>query len=176
MNSSPASARVPRRDQTDAPPPTPPFRPDTAEAAVLDRERFMREIRTMAGLELPGIPAVYDIGIDEAHARSTARSTRSARDWCTCLSVRGDQRLRVQPGIRTCSIRAFAGIGERRCVYPIPGPRRSGLGGFWYAVRGHRGAVRSRRRGDEWWRSVQTVWLLIGADATVAELGVSATG
>jgi serine/threonine protein kinase len=57
------------------PPPGPAFRPgtaeaaDLAEAAALDRERFLREIRTMAGLELPGIPAVYDFGTEESTDR-----------------------------------------------------------------------------------------------------------
>ncbi|WP_345638046.1 protein kinase domain-containing protein [Rugosimonospora acidiphila] len=40
-----------------------------AEAAALDRERFLREIRTTARLELPGIPAVYDFGIEESTGR-----------------------------------------------------------------------------------------------------------
>lgn len=34
-----------------------------AEAAATDRERFLREIRTTARLEHPGIPAVYDFGV-----------------------------------------------------------------------------------------------------------------
>jgi serine/threonine protein kinase len=40
-----------------------------AGAAALDRERFLREIRTTARLELPGIPAVYDFGIEESSGR-----------------------------------------------------------------------------------------------------------
>jgi len=40
-----------------------------AEAAALDRERFLREIRTMARLELPGVPAVYDFGVEEPTGR-----------------------------------------------------------------------------------------------------------
>jgi hypothetical protein len=40
-----------------------------ADAAALDRERFLREIRTMARLELPGIPAVYDFGVEEPSER-----------------------------------------------------------------------------------------------------------
>ncbi|WP_344128323.1 protein kinase domain-containing protein [Luedemannella flava] len=36
-----------------------------AEAAATDRERFLREIRTTARLEHPGIPAVYDFGVEE---------------------------------------------------------------------------------------------------------------
>lgn len=49
--------------------------PGTPEAEVLalaaatDRERFLREIRTTARLELPGIPAVYDCGIEESSDR-----------------------------------------------------------------------------------------------------------
>ena len=38
-------------------------------AAAVDRERFLREIRTTARLELPGIPAVYDFGIEESSGR-----------------------------------------------------------------------------------------------------------
>ncbi|RKF25536.1 serine/threonine-protein kinase [Micromonospora globbae] len=40
-----------------------------AEAAAADRERFLREIRTTAKLELPGIPAVYDFGVEESTGR-----------------------------------------------------------------------------------------------------------
>src|SRR5438874_11861106 len=40
-----------------------------AEATALDRERFLREIRTTARLELPGIPAVYDFGVEETTGR-----------------------------------------------------------------------------------------------------------
>ncbi len=40
-----------------------------ADAAVQDRERFLREIRTTARLELPGIPAVYDFGVEESTGR-----------------------------------------------------------------------------------------------------------
>src|SRR5690242_19363123 len=53
----------------------PAARPDTPEravldeAAALDRERFLREIRTTARLELPGIPAVYDFGVEESTGR-----------------------------------------------------------------------------------------------------------
>src|SRR5690348_16977988 len=53
----------------------PAYQPGTAEAemiaaaAELDRERFLREIRTTARLELPGIPAVYDFGVDDASGR-----------------------------------------------------------------------------------------------------------
>ena len=36
-----------------------------ARDAVDGRERFLRETRTTAGLELPGVPAVYDVGVDE---------------------------------------------------------------------------------------------------------------
>jgi serine/threonine protein kinase len=47
-----------------------PADPDSPEALEIaddlerDRQRFLREIRTMARLELPGIPAVYDAGVD----------------------------------------------------------------------------------------------------------------
>ena len=34
-----------------------------------DRQRFLREIRTTARLEHPGIPAVYDTGVDERTGR-----------------------------------------------------------------------------------------------------------
>ena len=53
----------------------PPSRPGSAEgdalaeAEILDRERFLREIRTTARLELPGIPAVYDFGVEESTGR-----------------------------------------------------------------------------------------------------------
>jgi serine/threonine protein kinase len=40
-----------------------------AEEAALARERFLREIRTTARLELPGIPAVYDYGVEESTGR-----------------------------------------------------------------------------------------------------------
>lgn len=40
-----------------------------AEAVSLDRERFLREIRTTARLELPGIPSVYDFGVEESTGR-----------------------------------------------------------------------------------------------------------
>jgi serine/threonine protein kinase len=40
-----------------------------AEAAAADRERFLREIRTTARLELPGIPAVYDFGVEQTTGR-----------------------------------------------------------------------------------------------------------
>ncbi|GLH99796.1 serine/threonine-protein kinase [Phytohabitans aurantiacus] len=40
-----------------------------AKAAAADRERFLREIRTTARLELPGIPAVYDFGVEETTGR-----------------------------------------------------------------------------------------------------------
>ncbi|MDI6097252.1 protein kinase [Actinoplanes sp. NEAU-A12] len=43
--------------------------PESAElaaAAATDRERFFREIRTTARLELSGVPAVYDVGVDPA--------------------------------------------------------------------------------------------------------------
>jgi serine/threonine protein kinase len=44
-------------------------REEAAKAALLDRERFLREIRTTARLELPGIPAIYDFGIEEPTGR-----------------------------------------------------------------------------------------------------------
>jgi serine/threonine protein kinase len=40
-----------------------------AEETALARERFLREIRTTARLELPGIPAVYDFGVEESTGR-----------------------------------------------------------------------------------------------------------
>jgi serine/threonine protein kinase len=48
-----------------APLPGSPEADEFARAAALDRERFLREIRTTARLELPGIPAVYDFGVEE---------------------------------------------------------------------------------------------------------------
>jgi serine/threonine protein kinase len=57
-------------------PPTPPtaaFSPaeaaDLADDAERARQRFLREIRTTARLELPGIPAIYDTGVDPASGR-----------------------------------------------------------------------------------------------------------
>lgn len=56
-------------------PPSPglvPAAPDSPEAAEIlnalerDRKRFLREIRTTAQLEHPGIPAVYDTGVETA--------------------------------------------------------------------------------------------------------------
>jgi serine/threonine protein kinase len=53
--------------------PTPPAgTPETEElaaAGAADRERFLREIRTTARLELPGVPAVYDVGVDPTDDR-----------------------------------------------------------------------------------------------------------
>jgi tetratricopeptide (TPR) repeat protein len=49
-----------------------PAAPDSPEAVEIlddlerDRKRFLREIRVTAKLELPGIPAVYDTGIEDA--------------------------------------------------------------------------------------------------------------
>ncbi len=40
-----------------------------AEAAATDRERFLREIRTTARLDHPGIPAVHDFGVEESTGR-----------------------------------------------------------------------------------------------------------
>jgi len=40
-----------------------------AEETALARERFLREIRTTARLELPGIPAVYDFGVEQSTGR-----------------------------------------------------------------------------------------------------------
>lgn len=55
-----------------APVPLPSASPEAialAEAAAVDRERFLREIRTTARLDHPGIPAVYDFGIEEHTGR-----------------------------------------------------------------------------------------------------------
>ncbi|WP_369168926.1 protein kinase [Streptomyces sp. R28] len=54
-----------------------PDTPDSPEAADLldqierDRKRFLREIRTTAQLEHPGIPAVYDTGVETGDDGST---------------------------------------------------------------------------------------------------------
>lgn len=54
-----------------------PAGPDSPEAAEIldaldrDRRRFLREIRTTAQLEHPGIPAVYDTGVETAPAGSS---------------------------------------------------------------------------------------------------------
>jgi serine/threonine protein kinase len=48
--------------------PAAPYSPEAVEildSRERDRRRFLREIRTTAQLELPGIPAVYDTGADE---------------------------------------------------------------------------------------------------------------
>ena len=50
----------------------PPGSPEAAaltEATENDRERFLREIRTTARLDHPGIPAVYDFGVEESTSR-----------------------------------------------------------------------------------------------------------
>ena len=58
-------------------PGTIPAAPDSPEAAeILDdldrnRKRFLREIRTAAQLEHPGIPSVYDTGVEEGPAGET---------------------------------------------------------------------------------------------------------
>lgn len=55
-----------------APAPLLPGSPEAAalaEAAEVDRERFLREIRTTARLEHPGIPAVYDFGVEASTDR-----------------------------------------------------------------------------------------------------------
>jgi serine/threonine protein kinase len=55
--------------------PTPQHRVDSSEAAALSaaaatsRERFLREVRTTALLDHPGIPAVYDFGVEESTER-----------------------------------------------------------------------------------------------------------
>jgi len=59
------------------PPGTVPAAPDSPEAVEIldalgrDRKRFLREIRTTARLEHPGIPAVYDTGVETASDGST---------------------------------------------------------------------------------------------------------
>jgi serine/threonine protein kinase len=53
------------------PPSFVPATPDSPEAVEIldvlerDRRRFLREIRLAARLELAGVPAVYDTGVDE---------------------------------------------------------------------------------------------------------------
>jgi hypothetical protein len=53
------------------PPPYAPGSPDSPEAAEIldaldrDQKRFLREIRMTARLELAGVPAVYDTGVDD---------------------------------------------------------------------------------------------------------------
>lgn len=64
-----------------------------AEDAGSDRERFLREIRTTARLELPGIPAVYDFGTEPSTGRiylvmqllygQTLADLIAARDYTT---------------------------------------------------------------------------------------------
>jgi serine/threonine protein kinase len=72
-------------------PPSPgsiPAGPDSPEAAEIldalerDGKRFLREIRTTAQLELPGIPAVYDTGVETA-------SDTSTRLWLVMQLLRG---------------------------------------------------------------------------------------
>jgi serine/threonine protein kinase len=54
-------------------PPTAAYSPaeaaDLAEDAERARQRFLREIRTTARLELPGIPAIYDTGVNPSDGR-----------------------------------------------------------------------------------------------------------
>jgi serine/threonine protein kinase len=70
------------------PPANVPAAPDSPEAAEIlddlerDRKRFLREIRVMAKLELPGIPAVYDTGVEESPDGST-------RLWLVMQLLRG---------------------------------------------------------------------------------------
>lgn len=52
-----------------------------ADAAALDRERSLREIRTTARLELPGIPAIYDFGADDSSRLATFRCVRTTPAW-----------------------------------------------------------------------------------------------
>jgi hypothetical protein len=53
------------------PPSYVPVAPDSPEAVEIldalerDQKRFLREIRVTAQLELPGVPAVYDTGVDD---------------------------------------------------------------------------------------------------------------
>jgi serine/threonine protein kinase len=70
------------------PPSYVPAAPDSPEAAEIldalerDERRFLREIRVTAGLELPGVPAVYDTGVD-----TTDNRTRQL--WLVMQLVRG---------------------------------------------------------------------------------------
>ena len=70
------------------PPSYVPAAPDSPEAVEIldalerDERRFLREIRVTAGLELPGVPAVYDTGADIA-----ADGTRQL--WLVMQLVRG---------------------------------------------------------------------------------------
>ncbi|MFI6093461.1 protein kinase [Streptomyces sp. NPDC051218] len=65
-----------------------PALPDSPEAAEIldglerDRKRFLREIRTTAQLEHPGIPAVYDTGVETA-------PDGSAQLWLVMQLLRG---------------------------------------------------------------------------------------
>ncbi|MEV7579798.1 serine/threonine-protein kinase [Streptomyces erythrochromogenes] len=65
-----------------------PASPDSPEAAEIldglerDRKRFLREIRTTAQLEHPGIPAVYDTGVETA-------PDGSAQLWLVMQLLRG---------------------------------------------------------------------------------------
>lgn len=62
--------------------PTAPGAQEARDALARDRERFLREIRTTARLELPGTPAVYDAGA------STASDGRSEL-WVVMQLLRG---------------------------------------------------------------------------------------
>ena len=65
--------------------PTAPYSPEAGEILdALDRERkrFLREIRVTARLEHPGIPAVYDTGVETA-------SDGSTRLWLVMQLLRG---------------------------------------------------------------------------------------
>ncbi len=70
------------------PPTVVPAAPDSPEAVELldaqerDRQRFLREIRTTAQLEHPGIPAVYDTGIE-------AISGAGSQLWVVMQLLRG---------------------------------------------------------------------------------------
>jgi serine/threonine protein kinase len=97
------------------PPAYAPAAPDSAEALeILDaqdreRKRFLREIRVTAQLEHPGIPAVYDTGIE-------ALADGGSRLWLVMQLLR-------DPLWRCCSNRRIT----RRLLrhLPWPGRRRS---------------------------------------------------
>jgi hypothetical protein len=70
------------------PPSYAPEAPDSPEAVEIldalerDQKRFLREIRVTAQLELPGVPAVYDTGVDE-------RPDGGRRLWVVMQLLRG---------------------------------------------------------------------------------------
>ena len=80
------------------PPSYVPQSPDSPEAVEIldaldrDQKRFLREIRMTARLELAGVPAVYDTGVDDLRmglgSSGLSCSCCADRRWRRCLTAR----------------------------------------------------------------------------------------